>query len=249
MSGLRQTSKRADANAIPEAEEDIEAPKEEVSSPSFNSKASSAPSPSSSSHNPVVIARIVLHKVFALLISSDEEDLTRPDGIITLLKDVIVGVLLGVITISALILMDHHGIVHFQSAHNFRNAAFQLVNDPETLATLEESSDLKFMTTSEYESMRKEIDAVAEKVANNGAVLEKRTKEAEEKRKEVEAIREEYDKLMASPLLGLDKFCGTCSWTGGTSCAKRLQFLQDNYGTRPIQAKISTMGHESCISK
>eukprot|EP00578_Thalassiosira_sp_NH16_P000658 CAMPEP_0181138020 /NCGR_PEP_ID=MMETSP1071-20121207/34019_1 /TAXON_ID=35127 /ORGANISM="Thalassiosira sp., Strain NH16" /LENGTH=99 /DNA_ID=CAMNT_0023224819 /DNA_START=69 /DNA_END=368 /DNA_ORIENTATION=+ len=36
--------------------------------------------------------------------------------------------------------------------------AFQLMNDPETIATLEESSDLKYLTVDDYESMKREIE-------------------------------------------------------------------------------------------
>ena len=150
-------------------------------------------------------------------------------------------------TISTLIFLDHRGVVHFQSAHNFRNAAFQMLNDPETIATIEESSDLKFMTMTEYESKTKEIESVAEKQAKNQEILDKRTGEAEVKAKEVAAIKDEYNALMGNPLLGLDKYCGGCSWSGRTTCDGRVGFLQDTYNTRPLVAKINAMLHPSCI--
>eukprot|EP00571_Detonula_confervacea_P015971 CAMPEP_0172307472 /NCGR_PEP_ID=MMETSP1058-20130122/8320_1 /TAXON_ID=83371 /ORGANISM="Detonula confervacea, Strain CCMP 353" /LENGTH=240 /DNA_ID=CAMNT_0013019645 /DNA_START=84 /DNA_END=806 /DNA_ORIENTATION=+ len=237
MSGLRQVLK----DTIPEG--DIEAPKDKGES---KTSLLSDSTPSKPSHNPVFLAKVVLRKVIGLVMSSDEEDLSQPGGVVTLLKDIILGVILGVLTISMLIFLDHRDVVHFQSAHNFRNAAFQLLNDPETIANIEESSDLKFMTINEFESKRKEIDSVAEKLKGHEEVLAKRVSEAEEKKKEMDGIKEEYAALMANPLLGLDKFCGGCIWSGKTSCDVRVTFLQDTYNTRPIAAKINAMLHPSC---
>lgn len=143
-SGLRQVKKEGN---IPEADVEAQKEKEPLTSPSSGNAAfAAASSPSSgvssaaTSHNPVLLAKVIIAKVADLLLNSDEEDLTQPGGIITLLKDIILGVILGVLTISILIFFDHRGLVHFQSAHNFRSAAFQMLNDPETIQTLEESS-------------------------------------------------------------------------------------------------------------
>ena len=251
MSGLRQVNKDDTPAADVEAPEDKDkgAPKSPASAFAQASSSDSFAMPPGASHDPVFLAKVIFRKVITLLMSSDEEDLTQPGGIITLLKDIIVGIILGVLTISILIFLDHHNIVHFQSAHNFRNAAFQLMNDPETIQTLEESSDLKFMTTSDYNSKKKEIDGVPDKLKNNEEILTKRSDELENKKKEIESIKDEYDKLYNNPLLGLDKFCGSCHWGMKSSCDGRVQFLQDTYNTRPIAAKIAAMGHESCIKK
>ena len=72
---------------------------------------------------------------------------------------------------------------------------------------------------------------------------------SESNKKEVEGIREEYNKLMKDPLLGLDQYCGGCSWSGKTTCDTRVQFLKDTYNTRPIAAKLSAMGHPGCKPK
>lgn len=242
MSSLRQVHK----DTIPE--EDIEAPKNKDEKKALlGGAASPSPSISKRSHNPVFLAKVVLSKVIGLVVASDEEDLTQPGGIVTLLKDIILGVILGVLTISMLIFLDHRDVVHFQSAHNFRSAAFQLLNDPETITNIEESSDLKFMTINEYESKRKEIDGVTEKLKGHEEVLTKRVAEADEKKKEMDGIKDEYAKLMANPLLGLDKYCGSCIWSAKTTCDGRATFLQDTYNTRPLAAKIDTMKHPTCV--
>jgi hypothetical protein len=197
-------------------------------------------------HNPILLAKIIFRKVVDLMVASEEDDLSQPGGIITLLKDVIIGVILGVLAMSCLIFLDHRNIVHLQSAHNFRNAAFRLLNDPETIATIEESSDLKFMLVEEYESQRKEISEVDEKLASKKEMLEKRIAEAAEKQKEIDEIKPTYDSLVNNPILELDKYCGGCTWGMGKSCDGRVQFLKETYNTKPIEAKISAMGHASC---
>lgn len=194
--------------------------------------------------NPVFLAKVVARKVFDIIMTDDDEaDLTTAAGAVTLLKDIVLGVILGVFTISLLIFLDHRNVVHFQSAHNFRNAAFQLLNDPETIANLEESSEMKFMTLQEYESKIKEIDGVQGKIESSKEVLEKRTKEAEEKQKEIDEIKDEHKKLMEDPLLGLINYNGGGRWNGKLTCDQRVQYLQDTYNTRPLIAKIDSMKH------
>mmetsp|Transcript_31435 Transcript_31435/g.58101 ORF Transcript_31435/g.58101 Transcript_31435/m.58101 type:complete len:244 (-) Transcript_31435:444-1175(-) len=240
MSGLRQVVAKKDTPP----QEDIEAPKDKGKA--SNAFAVASASNSGGGHNPVFLAKVIFRKVFNLLVTSDEEDITQPGGIITLFKDIIVGIILGVLTISTLIFLDHRDVVHFQSAHNFRNAAFQLLNDPETISNIEESSDLKFMTLTDYEYKRKEIDSVTDKIASKEEALEKRTNEAEERKKEVASIKEEYESLMTNPILGLDKYCGGCSWAGKTTCDGRVQFMQDTYKMSHVASKISAMEVATC---
>lgn len=232
MSSLRQVNKDTD---------DVEA-----QSPGGSSKASKPRG--AAVHNPVVLMKIIVSKVVSLLLTTDEDDISQPGGIITLLKDIILGVIFGVLTISTLIFLDHRNVIHFQSAHHFREAAFTLLNDPETIQTLEESSDMHFMTIAEYESKRKEIDSVADKLKSHEEVLNKRIAEGDEKKKELEGIRGEYDALMNNELLGLKHYCGGCIWGQKTTCDGRVRYLQDTYNTRPIAAKINAMTRPSCKS-
>mmetsp|Transcript_45678 Transcript_45678/g.95861 ORF Transcript_45678/g.95861 Transcript_45678/m.95861 type:complete len:236 (+) Transcript_45678:61-768(+) len=234
MSGLR--------NVVPKTEEDVEAQKQQ--------SAPAIPAPArGGGHNPVFLIKVIFKKVFTLLIMSDEDDISKPGGVITLLKDIVLGIILGVFCISTLIFLDHRDVIHIQSAHHFRDAAFSLLNDPETMATVEESTGFKFMSMREYEAKMKEISSVTEKLEGHKKVLERREAEAEEKKKEADGIRGEYESLMASPLLKLDKFCEGCSWSGKTTCIGRVTFLQETYNTRPIAAKVNAMLHESCINK
>lgn len=238
MSGLRQIHKET----IPE--EDLEALIQDKDEPVVKR---SAPTGGASSHNPVFLGKVIFQKVVGL-ISSDEEEDASPGGLITLLRDIIVGVVFGVVTISVLVFLDHKDVVHFQSAHNFRNAAFNMLNDPETIATLEESTGMKFLTISDYDAKRKEIDSVAAKIVSHQEVLDKRIAESENKKKEVVALKEEHTRVMNHPLLGLDKYCGGCKWSmQGQTCDARVAFLQEKYNTPTIVGKVSAMAHVGCM--
>jgi len=250
MSNLRKVPKKG---AIIAEVEDVEAPKvrdtPKISAAFTATSTSDSFSAPGAGKNPVFLAKVIARKVLALLAPSDEEDVTQMGRFIALFCDVSIGIIFGVLIISTLISLDHRGVIHIQSAHNIRNTAFHLLSDPETMANIEESSDLKFMTIAKYESKRNEIDSVAEKIASNEEVLKKRTEELEAKKKEIEGIKDEYEKLVGDPLLQLGSYCGSCSWGGGKTCDARVQFLKDTYNTRPIQAKLSAMTHESCVKK
>mmetsp|Transcript_29238 Transcript_29238/g.53594 ORF Transcript_29238/g.53594 Transcript_29238/m.53594 type:complete len:300 (+) Transcript_29238:22-921(+) len=57
---------------------------------------------------------------------------------------------------------------------------------------------------------------------------------------------EEYNALMNNPLLGLDKFCGTCLWDEKMTCDGRVAFLQNSRNIGMLQARISAMEITSC---
>jgi len=209
-------------------------------------------SASGSNSHSAFLAKAVLRRVCDLL-SHDEDEITQLRGVnlvIALLKDILIGIIFGVFTISILIFLDHRNVIHFQSAHTFRNAALQLVTNPDTLANLQESSNLKFLTVTDYELKRKEIDIAEEKITNANEILQTRNKDSEEKQKELDSIKPEYESLYNNPLLHLNKFCEGCVWGGGgMTCNQREQYLKDTYNTKPIAAKMNAMEHPSCISK
>ncbi|KAL7483204.1 hypothetical protein ACHAW6_008847 [Cyclotella cf. meneghiniana] len=194
--------------------------------------------------NPTLYAKLIARKVFTIL--SSDEDETAPSaangyGIITLLKDITIGTIFGVLTISFLIFLDHINVIHLQSAHNFRQSAFSVLNDPETLATLEESAGLKFIPIGDYEAMKNEIDAAAAKVAKVKDTIAERIKETEQKKAELEPLKAEYEKLLKESKLELDKWCGECSWMGRTNCDMRKQYFIDQYGNTEILSKVAIM--------
>mmetsp|Transcript_27627 Transcript_27627/g.66551 ORF Transcript_27627/g.66551 Transcript_27627/m.66551 type:complete len:240 (-) Transcript_27627:423-1142(-) len=185
---------------------------------------------------------------YTFLLTEEEEHLSHAGKIIVILRDIIVGIILSLVIISILIFLDHRDVIHLQTAHNFRSMAFQLMNDPETIATLEESSDLKFLTFDKYESMKKEIETKDNDFVEH---LEKLTKKEEEKMKsmDADAMQKEYETLLKNPLLEWDKYCGTCAWQGRTSCDERAKYLQETYNLGEDVAKIGAMGAPSCVKQ
>ena len=206
-----------------------------------------APGPATSSkpvtaerlqHNPFFIARLVLRKVCELITSDeDEKDFT----IIGLLKDILIGIVFGLISVSTLVFLDHKGVIHMQSAHGYRDMARAMMLDPETRKNVEESSGIIFLDDYEYKTKFDEIGVYPSQVK----ALEERTKkylaDLEVAKKEHAAIKPGYDILVNDPMSGLDKFCRDCSWNGGTNCFMRLSYLMDKYNLKPIKAKLDLM--------
>lgn len=228
-------------------EEDVEAPHYRGDAGAAASASDSIPAPGRGrpAHNPIFLAKAILRKVVGLA-CSDEEDVTSPGGMVTLLKDIAIGVFIGFLYMTAIIFLDHRDIIHYQTAHDLRDAGFRLLADPETMANIEEASGLKFLLMSDYESKMKLIESSAERIRTHEEDLKGKEGEAEEKRKELESVREEYNKLLENPLVEIDKFCGECSWAGKTSCGARVQFMQDTYNMGLIASKISAMEVPTC---
>ena len=103
------------------------------------------------------------------------------------------------------------------------------------------------MTLNDYNAKREEIDGVAEHIAKSQEILDKRTADAEAKKTEAAEVKKQWDEMYHNPLLKLDDYCGACLWGMKFTCDGRVNFLQDTYNTKPIQAKISAMTHASCI--
>ena len=206
-----------------------------------------APGPATSSktvtaerlqHNPFFIARLVLRKVCELITSDEhEKDFT----IIGLLKDIVIGIVFGLVSVSVLIFLDHKDVIHLQSAHGYRNMGLQMMRDPETRKSVEENSGLKFMEADEYQRKFAEINSYPAKVKPLEENTRKYLADLEVAKKEHAAIKPGYDILVNDPMLGLDKFCDECSWNGGTDCFMRLSYLMDKYNLKPIKATLDLM--------
>lgn len=83
-------------------------------------------------------------------------------GIIIVLKDVIIGTILGLVIIAITNYLDYHGIIHIQSAHHLRESVFQLVdNDP---SSIEEYTNAKFIKYTDYQEILNEMDSIQTKL-------------------------------------------------------------------------------------
>jgi hypothetical protein len=237
MSNLRQKKRET----VPE--EDIEA----LISPDDDG----APAPATSSkpviakhlqHNPFFIARLVLSKVGELITSDEDEDnIVSSGGIISCLRDIVIGITLGLASVSILIFLDHKDVIHVQSAHSYRNLGLQMMRDPETRKNIEESSGLIFMEADVYKKKVAEIESFPAKMNPYEANTKKYLADLEVAKKEQAAIKPGYDILASDPMLGLEKFCGECVWVGGTNCDARLNYLMSTYSLKPVKGRLELM--------
>ena len=200
-------------------------------------------------HNPLFVARLVLRKVGELITSDEDEDnIASSGGIITFLRDIVIGIVFGLVSVSVLIFLDHKGVIHMQSAHGYRDMGRALILDPETRKNAEESSGLIFLEAETYKIKFAEIGYYPSQVK----ALEERTKkylaDLEVAKKEHAAIKPGYDILVLDPMLGLDKFCGECKWNGGTNCDARLGYLMSTYGLQRVKATMDVIkGTPQCV--
>ena len=222
-----------------------------------NTTASSAPSPaisafdrmaqSNNNHNPILLAKLVGRRFLHLMLTEEDTDPSSNLGFaIGLLKDIILGIVFGVLTISLIIVLDHRNIIHLQSAHHLRDNVYATMSNPDNLAYLEEETGMKFMSFEEYDSAKKEIDSSSDLTEQAKTKLDERTKELGEKKKELETIKEEYEKAKSDPKFkDLDNFCDSCKW-GPTTCGARVTYLIDTYNNGKIVAMMNLMKDGKC---
>mmetsp|Transcript_28715 Transcript_28715/g.48821 ORF Transcript_28715/g.48821 Transcript_28715/m.48821 type:complete len:270 (+) Transcript_28715:84-893(+) len=226
--------------------------------PSSASSSSSSSSPAISAfdamatatntQNPLMLAKLVARKFILLLTTEQEEDPnTRVGFTVALLKDVILGVVFGFLTISFAIVLDHRNIIHIQSAHHLRDASYSAMSDPATLAMIEAETDMKFMPAVDYEAAKKEIEDSQTTLEAVKVKLEERTAELEEVTKSMQALEEEKEALMKDPKMAeLDNFCSGCSWGGSANCGARVQYLMDTYNNAKVSAMLALMEQGKC---
>ena len=147
-----------------------------------------------------------------------------------------------------LIFLDYRNIVQLGSARAFRQAAFELMTDPETVKTIEENIDIKFIPVDVYTSMTEEIQRNNEKIANNDQ-LKLHEDDLVEKTAQLEVLKKEHAEVKAkgNSLLGLDKWCDTCKGGWG-NCGMRVKYLMDTYHTPEIKAKVDIMATGKCVN-
>ncbi|KAL7438530.1 hypothetical protein ACHAXM_006334 [Skeletonema potamos] len=223
----------------------VRAPRNATPSPAIS--AFDAMAAASNTRNPLMLARLVVRKFILLLTTDDEEDFSTPLGYtVGLLKDIILGVVFGILTISFVVVLDHRNVIHLESAHHLRNVAYASISDPETIKLLEAETDMRFMSAADYEAARKEIDDSVTSLDLAKAKLEERTKDLEEKQKELVTLTEEKKKLVEDPkLAGLGDFCGSCKW-GSTNCDARVAYLGSQYNLAKIPAMMSLLKQGVC---
>lgn len=179
------------------------------------------------------IARLVLRRVVQLLLGKDDTD---DGGILSFLQDIVIGLTLGVLLMSFLIFLDHRDVIHIQSAHKIRETAYDMLTNPDTRTLVEEATNLKFVTKSDYESNQTEIDSFAMKTSQYESKYKTLEGDVTTAKKEYESLTPNYNDLFKSA--GLDQYCGDCIWTGQTNCEARVAYLKSNYKISQVEALL-----------
>lgn len=171
-------------------------------------------------------------------------------GIIIVLKDVIIGTILGLVIIAITNYLDYHGIIHIQSAHHLRESVFQLVdNDP---SSIEEYTNAKFIKYTDYQEILNEMDSIQTKLNVRTIEFNLRSKEAIEKQTQIDSIRQEHTNLVTkgNDMLELSKWCEECKWIDNKlPCRERVDFMKRTYHIGEIAARVSAMDQGSCQKK
>ena len=187
-------------------------------------------------------ATVLLRKL--LYIHPQEEE-----PFITLLKDIIIATILSVIILMFLLFLDLRNVIHLRSARGLTHSVFNMLSDPETVASIEEDVALKFVPQKQYEEMKWEIGyhekAVAEMIKYG---LSKYEAEAEEyKSEEWQEVRREHAVVMEkAQKLWFSNWCGHCN-SGSNNCNARVQYLKNQYNTPELTAKTSLMKKGRCL--
>ena len=197
-----------------------------------------------------VSPRILLRKVMlALLTNLDDEELRREDTetilvIITLLKEVMLGILIAFVLGSLFLFLDHRFLLGLPTARNFRKATFALMNSKETLINFEENAGLKFLDMEKYESMVQEIEEASNRTIMAESILKARDDDLAEIAEEMAQYDGVLPKLFHS--LGLHMFCETCTWGMKLNCINRAIHVENAYGSPKFEAMLSAMEDGKC---
>lgn len=203
------------------------------------------PATSTSAGSP---ATVLLRKVM-LLTSRDVTDNPHGNFLLTIIKDVISGTILGVFFLMMLIFLDYHNVIQLGSARAFRHAAFELMTDPETVKSIEDNIDVKFIPLEVFASINDEITRNQAKVKDSSG-LDQHDADLKKKNEELEVMKKEFVELKekADKVLGLDRWCGGCK-EGWGWCDVRIKYLVDTYHSPVLQTKLEIMQEGKCLVK
>mmetsp|Transcript_17233 Transcript_17233/g.31144 ORF Transcript_17233/g.31144 Transcript_17233/m.31144 type:complete len:248 (-) Transcript_17233:213-956(-) len=245
MKSVKRRQTKVDAKSTDGDVESQPAPGPEDESEPRTRPAGASPrsAPASGGGNP---ASLFVRKVM-LLAARDVAENGQGNYLLTIIKDVISGTILGVFFLMILIFLDYRNIVQLGSARAFRRAAFELMTDPETVKSIEESIDVKFIPLDVHKSMTEEIARNQDKIKNN-AGLKQHEEDLLKKTGELDGMKKEYDewKAKGDKALGLDRWCDGCKGGWG-NCGARVKYLVDTYHTPEIKAKVDIMNSGKCV--
>ena len=168
---------------------------------------------------------------------------------LTLIKDTLLGSLLGFFCLLTLFYLDYTNLISIGSTHAFQKAGVQLLSDPTVITTIEHSLQIKLLPRDTYDAMKLELSQINEMLQDGNEQLNEHTIKATENNKIKEEIQKEYDAVLVDKTrLGLDKWCGECK-EGFGNCNVRVDYLKRTYGTGEVIAKLEIMKQGKCLKK
>ena len=153
-----------------------------------------------------------------------------------------IGFLIGVLFILLILFLDHHDFIKL----GFSRALSEFMAEPENVAAIEESMDIKLISLDEYSALLEEISRTLEDVQNK--TLSKREGDLEAKWMEFDKAKMQYEERMAlaNPWLRLDLWCGRCrgqNWR----CESRIQYMNTRYNLPYVRSKVDLMQGGDCL--
>jgi hypothetical protein len=169
---------------------------------------------------------------------------------LTLIKDTLLGSLLGIFCLLTLFYLDYTNLISIGSTHAFQKAGVQLFSDPTVITTIEHSLQIKLLPRDTYDAMKLELSQINEMLQDGNEQLKEYTIKTTENNAIKNDIQKEYNTIIqvANTKLGLDKWCGECK-EGFGNCNVRVDYLKSNYGTGEVIAKLDTMKQGWCVKK
>lgn len=182
-------------------------------------------------------ATAILRKI--LFLHPDQKNPVR-----TVLEDVVIGTIVGVLLVMFLWFVDLRGVIRLRSARNMMLYVHDVLSDPENLQSLEEDLGIKFMPTHIYDDIKYEMDYHQKEIDDMikwGLSMYER--EEAEYAEIIDDVRKEHAEVTAQ----LEKdWCGSCSGGWG-NCNARVNFLKEKYGRPEVKAKMDIMSKGKCL--
>ncbi|KAL7462008.1 hypothetical protein ACHAXS_002406 [Conticribra weissflogii] len=158
------------------------------------------------------------------------------------MRDISRGFICGLIFISVLTYLDHHGILRVGLKRpTYESAVKSIAYDLKRLSAIEASTGLKFITFEQYNKLKMQLNKTLSRIEVSNEDLKERIRELAEIEVQLQPYRREYEELIKHSALELDKYCGSCFWMNRYTCDKRVKYLIYHYRDNPIQAKLAVM--------
>ena len=162
----------------------------------------------------------------------------------TLIKDVALGTVCGVIFVMFLSFLDYHTVTRFRSGHYL----LDFISEPEWMDVIEETADVRFVDLNIYNAMKKEIAFAEKLVAVTGREkYDEGKRQIEADRIELYKLNEEYFAELSKLGVSLKNWCSDCK-VGVMDCKSRLEYVVERYSLPDNKVKVNLMMEGKCCT-